>query len=372
MAKYPEITIKKVNTSSGGDDPRSGIKTSLLAGDQYDLLLNTWPSLEAELRDSGMLVPVDEYWDKYGWEKYLNDSWRNLAGADGKTWAVYFIAGNRSGMWYSKETMKKADITKEPETWAEFKEMCSKIKKAGITPLAVGARSWAQTEWFENILLKVGGTEAAAKLAGREIPWDSDVVVETLKAWQELLQAGFFDDPKVMFSGSWDAAVDAALHNKTAGLTLMGSWVNGHAAGTYNLKPGEDFTFMPFPVIKDKYAKAMSIDGKSWVMMAGGKNPEAAALYLDFMAGPEGAAILAKYNLMTPSSEAPLDLYDPVSRKSAGLLAGSDVFFVLDDMLPAEMSAEFRSGLQTFLADPSDSTISKVVKAWEAKAETLY
>ncbi len=344
MAKYPNITIKKVNTSSGADDPRSGIKTSLLAGDQYDLVLNTWPSLEAELREQGMLAPLDSYWDKYDWSQYLNDSWRQLAGAEGKTWALYFMAGNRSGLWYRKDLMKQIGLAEEPRTWEEFKSMCALLKKEGIVPVSVGARTWAQTEWFENLLLKVGGTEAASKLVNREIPWDSDVVASTLKAWQELLKLGYFDEADVMFSGDWDAAVDSALRYKRSALTLMGSWVNTRAVTDYGLAPGTDFSFIQFPALNEEYADTMSIDGKSWVLMANAPNPDAAALYLDFITGPEGAAILAAHNFITPSNAAPL----------------------------AEMSAEFRTGLQDFMADPSDSTIKKVMEKWESRARALY
>ena len=372
MAKYPNITIERTNTSSGGGDARSGIKTSLLAGDQYDLILNTWPSLEAELREQGMLMPLDAYWERFGWDEYLNDSWKSLAGADGETWAMYFIAGNRSGMWYSTETMEKIGLTEEPETWDEFMAMNAKLKAAGYMPVALGAKSWAQTEWFENLLLKIGGTQAAVDLAGRKIPWTSDVVVDVLKKWRELIEAGYLDDANTMFSNHWDTATDAVLRQRTAGVTLMGSWINNRAVGEYGLVTGDDYFFMPFPAVKPEFADTMSIDGKSWMMMAGGSNPNAAALYLDFVAGPEGSAILAKNNFMTPSSAAPLDGYDPVSRRAVELLSSSNVFFVLDDMLPAEMSAEFRSGLQAFLADPSDASIAAITAGWEERAQSIY
>ncbi|MCG8454539.1 MAG: ABC transporter substrate-binding protein [Spirochaetales bacterium] len=372
MAKYPNINIKKTNTSSGGSDARSGIKTSLLAGDQYDLILNTWPSLEAELREQEMLLPIDTFWDQYNLGQYLNASWRELGSADGQTWAMYFLAGNRSGMWYSTETIKEVGITEEPKDWASFLAMCAKLKDGGYMPVAIGAKSWAQTEWFENLLLKVGGTEAAAQLASREIPWTSDVVVETLKKWRELIDAGYVDDANTMFSNHWDTATDAVLRQRKSGVTLMGSWINNRAVGEYGLTTGEDYSFMQFPAIDQAYASTASIDGKSWLMMSGAPNPSAAGLYLDFIAGPEGSAILAQNNFMTPSSAAPLENYDPVSKKAVGLLADSEVFFVLDDMLMPELSAEFRSGLQTFLADPSDASILAITEAWEAKAQSIY
>lgn len=372
MAKYPGITIKDVNTAAGGGDARSGIKTALLAGDKFDLILNTWPSLEAELREQNMLKSMDEYWDAYGWSKYLSDSWRELGSKDGKTWSVYFLAGNRSGLWYSDEAFARAGIEGRPETWDAFVEANEKLKSAGFVPIALGAKKWAQTEWFENLILKLGGTRASADLAAHKIAWNDPVVLEVFSYWQELLEKGFFDDAETMFSNHWDSAQDAVLRQKSAGFTLIGSWFSNRAYGEYGLEPGKDYNFLPFPSVKEAYADTMSIDGKSWVMMADAKNPDAAALFLDFILSAEGSAILAKHKMMTPSSSADLAAYDPTAQMSTELFASSQVFFVMDDMLPAEMSAEFRSGLQAFLADPSDANIKAVCDKLEERAAAIY
>lgn len=372
MAKYPGITIKDVNTSAGGGDARSGIKTALLAGDKFDLVLNTWPSLEAELREQSMLKSVDAYWDSYGWNQYLNDSWRELGSKDGKTWSVYFLAGNRSGLWYSDEAFSRAGIDKVPETWNEFMDAGAKLKAAGLTPVALGAKKWAQTEWFENLILKVGGTKASADLAAHRMAWNDPMVLEVFGYWQELLEDGFFDDANTMFSNHWDSAQDAVLRQKTAGFTLIGSWFSNRAHGEYGLEPGKDYSFAPFPSIKKEFGDTLSIDGKSWIMMADARNPDAAALFLDFVLSPEGSAIVAKHKMMTPSSSADLGAYDPTAQMSSELFASSQVFFVMDDMLPAEMSAEFRSGIQAFLADPSDANIKAVCDKPEERASVIY
>ena len=57
-----------------------------------------------------------------------------------------------------------------------------KLKAAGFAPpVAIGAKYWSHAEWFESLLLRTAGVEAAAKLAAHEIPW-TDPVVKTALA----------------------------------------------------------------------------------------------------------------------------------------------------------------------------------------------
>jgi ABC-type glycerol-3-phosphate transport system substrate-binding protein len=372
MAELPGVKIKDINTSAGGGDARSGIRTALLGGDKFDLLLNTWPSFEKEIVEAGMLRPVDDAWKAHGWDKALGESWRALSQYGGKTYGVYFIAGNRSGFWYNKKSFSDVGLTKEPVTWDEFRAACEAYKKAGHTPIALGAKSWAQTELFENLILRTAGTEVAGKLSRHEISWTDRQIKAVFGYWKELLDSGYFHDAEIMLSNNWPEATDQVLRQRTSGFELMGSWVNNRARFEYGLEPGVDYSFFQFPVIKPKFGNTMSIDGKSWLMPIDGKNPKAGEAFIDFVLSAEGACILAENNLSTPSSKADLAKYDPVTRKYTELFGKSNVFFVLDDLLPAELSSEFRIGLQRFLKDPSESTIDAVMAAIEAKAKQVY
>jgi len=372
MAKYPDITIKNINTSSGGGDARTGIRASLLAGETYDVMLNTWPSFEKELIDSNLLQPIDSYWKQYGWDQVLNNSWRQLATYDGKTYGAYFLAGNRSGVWYNTETMAAAGITSEPSTWDEWMASNAAIKATGIVPVSIGAKKWAQTEWFENLLLKSAGTEFAGKLARHEVPWTSSEVKTVFLKWKELLDAEYTHDAETMLSLHWPDTSDQVLRNKTAGYMLIGAWANNRAAQEYGQVPGKDYSFLMFPTITPGLENTMSIDGKNWLILKEAKNPDAAALFIDFVLSKEGSDIIANHNMATPSAYADISKYDDVIAKFVGKFATADVFFVLDDLLPAELSGEFRVQIQKFLQDPSESNIDNVMAALEAKAQDVY
>lgn len=371
-AKYPDVDVKEINPASGGDDSRAGIRSALLAGEQFDILLNTWPSFEKELVDADLIRPIDSAWDKYNWTKALNDSWRGLSEHDGKTYGAYFIAGNRSGVWYRPDTLVEAGIAGEPNTWDQFLASFSALKENGKLPVFIGARSWAQTEWFENALLRTAGTEFAGKLARHDVKWTDDGVKETFRNLRTMLEADCCASAGQMLSTHWTDAADAVLKDGKAGFMLIGSWANQRAKNEYSLKPSSDYSFMQFPVIKPEYANTMSVDGKNLLVMKNAKNAEAAELFIDFVLGPEGSKIIAAQNLASPSAFVDPSSYDPIVKKYAQMLPNADVFFVLDDLLPAELSGEFRVSLQKFLRDPSDESIDKITEALEAKAAGLY
>ncbi|WP_168120100.1 extracellular solute-binding protein [Paenibacillus sp. HB172176] len=46
--------------------------------------------------------------------------------------------------FYNKDLLDKAGVTKLPETWKEFLEVCQQLKDAGITPIAADNNRWLQ------------------------------------------------------------------------------------------------------------------------------------------------------------------------------------------------------------------------------------
>ncbi len=367
---HPGVTVKDINVT-GAADPRPLLKSMLLGGQIPDLLISAWPSLDQELQEAGFLAPLDDAWEQYGWDNALNPSWKELGSIDGKLYGIYFLADNRSGLWYRVDEFNKLGL-KSPTTWDEFKAVAHAYKNAGMTPISIGADSWAHTEYFENLILRVGGPEMFMKLVRHEIPWTDPVVVNTLKRWKELLDEGLFADAATMLGTGWDLAFKQVMEN-TAGVNLIGSWVNGMAQKDHGLTPIKDFDFFQFPIIDPNIpADYMQISAKNWLVCKGGKNPQAAVAFLDSVLSEEAGAIIAKYGSVSPNSLVSPDVYDPIGKKIAELFAKNGVVFVLDDLLPTEVSTEYRIQLQKFLNDPTEEQIQRSLEAIEAKAQEVY
>lgn len=368
MAKYPGVTIRELVVTGQGD-MRGPMRTALLGGEVVDLIINTWPAFRAELNDAGLLRPIDDQWAEYDWSSKLNDSWKALGQIDGAAFGLTYTYGDRSGIWYKPSHLEKAGIAEPPQTWEDFLASFDKLKAAGYsTPVAIGAKYWSHTEWFESLLLRTAGVETASKLAAHEIPWTDPAVKGALQKYAEMLNAGCCGDPATMFANDWDAAADLLFKADAANYQVIGMWVNARARSDYGLTEGTDYSLFQFPALGMGYDDTSSVDAKELNATSNGNNPEAADAFLDFVVSKEAADILAGYGYASPSSAADPALLGPVQQIATAAVANSKVQFVLGDLLPGDLVDEYRVQLQKFLQDPSDANIDAVLAAIEAKA----
>jgi ABC-type glycerol-3-phosphate transport system substrate-binding protein len=371
MAKHPGVTVKELVVTGQGD-MRGPMRTALLGGEVVDIIINTWPAFRAELIDAGVLRPVDDQWAAYEWDKRLNPSWKSLGSVDGSVYGVTYTYGDRSGIWYKPAHFEKAGI-EPPKTWDEFIASFDKLKAAGYaTPVAIGAKYWSHTEWFESLLLRTAGVETAAKLAAHEIPWTDPAVKTALKKYAEMLQAGCCGDPAAMFATDWDGAADQLFKADASNYQLIGMWVNARAKDAYALTEGTDYSLFQFPALGMGNDDTSSVDTKELNVTANGANPEAADAFLDFITSAEAANLMAGFGFASPSSEADNALLGPAQQVATSAVGSSKVQFVLGDLLPGDLVDEYRVQLQKFIQDPSDANIDAVTAAIEAKALEAY
>jgi multiple sugar transport system substrate-binding protein len=372
MAKYPDVKIREVLLTTQGDQ-RGAIRAALLGGEVVDIIINTWPAFRDELIEAGTIRTLDEQWDQYKWGDRLSQSWRDLGSVDGKTYAVTYTYGDRSGVWYKPAHMQKAGI-EVPKTWDEFVASFDKLKAAGYPiPVAIGAKVWSHTEFFETLLLRTAGVETASKLAAHEIPWTDPAVKAALKKFQEMLNAGCCGTPEGMFANDWDNAADQVMKADQSNYQIIGMWLNTRAQNDYGLKEGVDYSLFQFPAMGMGHDDTSSVDAKELSVTTNGANPEAAYAFLDFMITSDAAKVLAeKGGLASPSSQADSSLLGPVQQVATAAVGSSKVQFVLGDLLPGDLVDEYRVQLQKFLQDPSDANIDAVTAAIEAKAVEVY
>lgn len=370
-AKNPGVTVRELVVTGQGD-MRGPMRTALLGGEKVDIIINTWPAFRAELADAGILRPIDDLWASAGLDSVLDQSWRDLGSTAGVTYGVNYTYGDRSAIWYKKAHLEKAGI-EPPKTWEEFLASIDKLKAAGFAaPIAMPAKYWAHGEWFETLLIRTGGLEAAAKLAAHEIPWTDDIVKTTLKKYAELLNAGCCGTPEQMFAGDWDYAADQIFTADQSNYLLIGMWMNSRARNDYKLEEGVDYSIFQFPSMGLGFDDTSMVDSKEVSGTTNGANPAAADAFLTYMVSKDAADILASYGYASPSKNADTSLLGPVQQVATAAVAQSKVQFVLGDLLPGDLVDEYRVQLQKFLQDPSDANIDAVTAAIEAKAQEFY
>ena len=152
------------------------------------------------------------------------------------------------------------------------------------------AKYWAHGEWFETLLIRNGGLDAAAKLAAHEIKWTDDVVKNTLKTYAELLKAGCCGTPEQMFAGDWDYAADQIFTADQSNYLLIGMWMNSRARNDYKLTEGVDYSIFQFPSMGKGFDDTSMVDSKEVSGTTNGPNPAAADAFLVYMDGRYDAA----------------------------------------------------------------------------------
>lgn len=367
----PDVKIRELQITAQGD-ARGGIRSALLGGEVVDIIINTWPAFRAELRDAGILRPIDEAWAAHDWSAKLSDSWRNLGSIDGETYGLTYTYGDRSAIWYVTDTLNKAGV-EPPKTWDEYLASFDKLKAAGVaTPVAIPGKYWAHAETFETLLIRTSGVETAMKLAAHEIAWTDPAVKAALVKYAEMLNAGCCGDVASMLANDWDGEADLVFQAKSKAYLQIGMWVNGRARSDYGMTEGVDYSIFQFPALGMGHDDTSMVDAKEVNVTSNGANPQVADAFLDFMLTKQATDILAGFGYASPSTEADPALLGPVLQISTGAVANSKVQFVLGDLLPGDLVDEYRVQLQRFLQNPSEATIDAVLAAIEAKAASAY
>lgn len=368
---YPGVHFKRTDLTVQGDQ-RGAIRAALQSGEQADIFVNTWPAFRKELADAGLLKDIGPLWDKDKIGDNLSNTWKDLGSTDGKLYGITYTYGDRSAIFYKTATMTKAGIDTQPKTWDEFVSNFAELQKVGVTPIAIGAKVWAHTEWFESIYEHLNGTDMAAKLAAHKIPWTDASVKNALKKYAELLKAGCCGSADQMLAMDWDNAADGVFQAGNYGYEMIGMWVNDRAQAVYKLKQGVDYNITQFPAMGAGHDDVSSVDSKEFSEFTHAKNPAAADAFLAWLSTKQAADIVASHGLASPSNKVDTSLYGPVQKAATEAVSkAKHVQFVLGDLLPGDLVDEYRVQMQKFLQDPSDANIDAVTAAIEAKAKTF-
>lgn len=72
--------------------------------------------------------------------KNYSQGWQDLGKVDGKQYAVYYKAANKSLVWYNTKVFENAGA-KEPTTWKDFLSTAQTVYDSGVTPSPWEART---------------------------------------------------------------------------------------------------------------------------------------------------------------------------------------------------------------------------------------
>jgi raffinose/stachyose/melibiose transport system substrate-binding protein len=261
------------------------LKLALSAGKGPDILFTEGPSYLVQYGKNGLVIPLDNYATKYGWDKKFITSTLNLERLNEK---LYGLPDEYESMflYYNKTLFEKNGWT-PPKNAEEFQRIVDEAKAKGITPLAGGNANWKGTnEWFITVVLNhYAGAENVYQALTGKLPWNAPVFVEAINLLNDWWQKGYFS--KNYYALSNTEAINEVATGKAA-MTFSGSWAIHDMTQTFS-QSGQEWDWAPIPSF------ASSATYPLYELGIGGtqsiskfcKNPDGAAAFLDFMYQPK-------------------------------------------------------------------------------------
>jgi len=150
---------------------------------------------------------------------------------NGKTYGLPFSYGIE-GFWYNKDLFKQAGIDAPPTTLDELNTDVTKLKSAGIVPIAVGAGDkWPAAHWWYNFALK-DCTPAVLKAATSKHVFTDKCFVQAGDDLKTFIATNPFQDGFLATPAQTGAGSSAGLvANGKAAMELMGHWDPGVMSG---------------------------------------------------------------------------------------------------------------------------------------------
>lgn len=272
--------IKVTYTAHPATEYNTIIATALAAGEGPDIVhTRSYGGLEV-LAKPGYLEPLDDKVDLslIGADAKLGTTLR----ADGKVYAVPF-ATQTVVVYYNKDIFAANGI-EPPETWDEFKAVATKLKDAGIIPLANGtADAWTIEIMAGGVLPNFYGSDFFGEVTSGNTDFEDPRYVGALEKLLELKD--FMPDG---YQGV-DWATEKQLFN--SGVAAM--FIGGSFEMAGMLEAGVNFGIIPAPAAEAGGERLVSVwlDG-GYGVNAASENKEAALEFIRFTATQEFGQML--------------------------------------------------------------------------------
>jgi len=322
----PGVTIKMQNIQN--EDYDGKLQTALNSNTAPDILFQRGGGKMLAMVNAGQLQELNPSAD----DKTALGGALNTDAINGKVYGVPLDA-NPEGIYYSKDLFTKAGITATPTTIPELEADIAKLKTAGVTPIAVGAKdAWPAAHWYYNFALRECSqatmNEAGTSLKFTDPCWTK--AGDDLSAFLKVnpFQTGFLTTAAQVGAGSSAGLVA----NHKAAMELMGAWDPGVIASlTPDQKPLPDLSWFPFPSVPggagDPTAMMGGFDGFSLSKNA----PPQAWKFLEFLlTTPQQEAYAKAFVTIPVNSAAQSVVSDPsaVAAKDAFNKAGYTMQFL--------------------------------------------
>lgn len=280
-AANPGVTIEIQSVQN--EDLDGKLQTALNAGDAPDLFLQRGGGKMAAMVKAGQLKDLTDAISGAAKDEIPQAAY-SANSLDGKIYALP-VAVLPGGLFYSQDLFTQAGITETPTTMDEFDDAVSKLKDAGVAPVALGAKdAWPAAHWYYWFALRECSADTLAQAAD-EKNFDDECWIAAGEDLEKFAATQPFNEGFLTTSAQQGAGSSAGLvANHQASMELMGAWDPGVISSlTPDAKPLADLGWFPFPEISGGNGEPGSmmggVDGYSCSVDA----PDACVDFLNYL-----------------------------------------------------------------------------------------
>ncbi|MDR2997879.1 MAG: sugar ABC transporter substrate-binding protein [Microbacterium sp.] len=272
-ATHPDIKVTFEEIPQAASGGYTKLSAAIGSGTGPDVVGIEYPSL-TDFVSSGQLTPLDELISAKTLGKYPKNI-RSLVSFADQTYAMPYDAPP-SIMWYRQDILEAAGVNEVPKSWDEY-EQAAKAVKAWNPDAYLGSFFTSEPQ-----LASIAWTAGATWFAVKDDKWKVTIDdKETMKAadwWQKLIDEGLVKKQPGL-NDEWVAD----LQNDTVASWLAGSW--SASSLKRRTEPanqqGKWIAALP-PTESGKPGGALN-GGTSFTIPKTSKNPEAAAVFLEWL-----------------------------------------------------------------------------------------
>lgn len=367
-----EVNVERV------DNINQLILTRIQANDPPDIAVIPQPGVIKQIVDRGKaieltddIVPADAIAD-------MTPGTLEAGQIDGKQYGLMISMNVKSLVFYNKQAWDKAGY-EAPETLEDLTALGEQIKSDGGTPWCFGIESgtatgWPVTDWFEDLIMRFGGSETYQQWVENEVKFDSEVVRQAA----DYLEANVLAEGNVPGGRGSISSVAFGEAEDTMWDAEPGCWL---------LKQGNFIVsadFIPQDVV-DNVDERIGVFGFP-PAETGGENPvlgggdlatllednEDSRAIMEILADVElGTTAAPDSSFISPHTGFDASLYpSDLTRQIADVAYQSDaVLFDGSDLMPGEVGAgTFWKEMTAWISDQQDldTTLTNIDESWPA------
>ncbi|WP_432139620.1 MULTISPECIES: ABC transporter substrate-binding protein [unclassified Streptomyces] len=283
--------VKAVLDTIPGADYQQKLQTIIGTPQAPDVFFNWGGGSIQPFVKADLLMPLDDFIAK---DPNLKDKFLpsvfNSAVIDDKAYGIPMRGTQPVLLFHNKNVLDKAGV-QPPKTWDDLLTAVTKLKKEGVTPIALGGGDqWPTLMWFEYLYDRVAGPELFQKaLEGDKDAWASEDSKKALGKIKELVDAGAFGTnyDSVKYT---NGASPALVASGKAAFELMGSWYYSQQQTDAKEFAAKGLGYSTFPTLADGKGDPDDVVGNTnnfYSVLKKTKHPEAVQQFLKLMYSDE-------------------------------------------------------------------------------------